>query len=105
AAVEARRVDELRQAIEQRRTKPTSEPAATVLLAQLGMASADDAQATRALKDLDARLGRDTLQNSAELACHAAVPALGVPALAPPAGAVLERAVKNLSGVSGEEPA
>ncbi|HEV3122664.1 MAG TPA: DUF1581 domain-containing protein, partial [Isosphaeraceae bacterium] len=61
-----------------------------------------------AVKDLEAlqkRLQTDRLQNSAELACHAGLPALALAETQAAAVALLEQAAKVLSGNTTDEPA
>ncbi len=104
AAVDAKRVDDLARVAEARRDQALAEPGVTVLLALLAIGSNDDTKAGKALDSLTSRLQKDTLQNSAELACHAAVLALDRPALTKQAEALLELAVKNLAIQNSAEP-
>src|SRR5262249_18470310 len=52
----------------------------------------------------DQRLTKDAGENTTELACLAALPALAGADTAAPALAVVQHAIKNLSPRSGEEP-
>ena len=82
-----------------------AELSARVLLAQLGLARKDYALATPPLEAIDQRMAKDTLQTSAELACHAALPALAVAETEKAALPILDQAVKTLSsGTASEEP-
>ncbi len=78
-AVRAGKADELKKAIDERKGQPLAELPATILTAQLALAAGDDPSAIAALKALAERLKRDTLRTTAELACHAAMPALDRP--------------------------
>jgi tetratricopeptide (TPR) repeat protein len=103
-AVQAGRVDDLRQRIAARQDKPLAELPGKVLLAQVAMANKDFPEATKVLSWLGQRLQKDGVQNTAELACYAALPALYTPDLAKAAIPVLERAAKNLS-INGADSA
>jgi tetratricopeptide (TPR) repeat protein len=103
-AARAGRAEELRKRVESRHVQATAEVPAQVLLAGLGLASKDWGLVNRSLEALERRLQKDSLQNSATLACLAALPALDVPEAAGPAIALLERAVKNLASSPGTEP-
>ncbi len=78
-AVRAGKADELKKAIDERKGQPLAELPAAILTAQLALAAGDDPTAIAALKSLSERLKRDTLRTTAELACHAAMPALDRP--------------------------
>lgn len=75
-AVRADKVDELKKAIDARKGQPLAELPATILTAQLALASGDDAGAIAALRTLAERMKKDSLRTTAELACHAALPAI-----------------------------
>ncbi|MGP0063330.1 MAG: DUF1583 domain-containing protein [Isosphaeraceae bacterium] len=105
-AVRAGKVDELKRAIVERQGQPMAELTATILSAQLAMASGDHAGAVAALKALAERLKRDTLRSTAELACQAALPALGrpQPELATAALDVLDGCAKGFESANQPEP-
>ncbi len=96
-AAQAGRADELRRRVAERLDRPTAELPARVLLAQLGLAARDARLARESLDWLGKRLQKDSLQNTAELACHAALPALRGADTAAAALAVAGRAADNLS--------
>ena len=97
AAVKAGKVDEIKQLIEPRLKQPLGELQGRVLLAQLAMASHDDQLATEQIELLSNRLQQDSLQNSSELACHVAIPALSLPDASLSALPLLERAVGHFA--------
>ena len=103
-AARAGTLDDLRKRVEARQGQATAALSGQVLLAQLALAARDWPAAGKALEGLAVRLKKDTLQNSAALACLAALPALDQPETAGPGRAVLEVAVKNLAGSQGAEP-
>jgi tetratricopeptide (TPR) repeat protein len=103
-AVRAGKVDDLRKRVEARQNQAAAEVPAQVVLGRLGLASHDPAAVSKALEALGRRLQKDTLQTSAELACHVAVPALDVRDAAPSAVPVIEHAQRNLGTTSNEEP-
>jgi tetratricopeptide (TPR) repeat protein len=96
-AVQSGRTAELRQRIADRHEQPLAKLPALVLLSQLALEAGDDAHTRVALHDLHVHLEGDNLVNSAELGCHAALPALERPELAAEALAVLELALKRLT--------
>jgi tetratricopeptide (TPR) repeat protein len=102
-AAKAGKGDDVRKAIDARQAQTLAELPARVLLAQLGMAGKDARMTAEALDWLAARLQKDKLQNTADLACHAALPALDTPDVAKVAYAVVERAAKNLTGQNGND--
>ena len=97
AAVNAGKVDELKQLIEPRLKQPLGELAGRALLAQLAMASRDNALAAEQIELLSNRLQQDSLQNSSEIACHVAIPALSLPDIPPTALVLFERAVGHFA--------
>ena len=103
-AARAGTLDDLQQRVEARQGQPTADFSGQVLLAQLAFAARDWPTAVKRLEGLETRLKKDTLQNSASLACLAALPALERPETAQAARAVLELAVKNLAASQGTEP-
>src|SRR5205814_8917618 len=76
AAAQAGKLDDLRRRAEARQDQPLGELSARVLLAHAALAGGDTARAAAALDWLAQRLQKDTLQTTAELVCHAALPAL-----------------------------
>jgi hypothetical protein len=105
-AVRAGKVDDLKQAIDGRKGQPLAELPATILSAQLALAAGDDPSAIAALKVLSERLKRDTLRSTAELACHAALPAFDRPrpGLSKAAMDVLDGCAKGFEGSYQPEP-
>ncbi len=97
AALKANKVDEVKQLLEPKLKQPLGELSARVLLAQLALATRDNATATEQIELLSKRLQQDSLQNSSELACHVAIPALSLTELPPAAMVLLERAVDHLT--------
>jgi tetratricopeptide (TPR) repeat protein len=111
AAVKGNKVDEVKQLLEPKMKQPLDELSARVLLAQLALATRDNALAAQQIELLSKRLQQDSLQNSSELACHVAIPALSQTELRPTAMALLERAVDHFTqnatqgrGGAQEEP-
>ena len=97
AAMKANKVDEVKQLLEPKLKQPLGELSARVLLAQLALATRDNATATDQIELLSKRLQQDSLQNSSELACHVAIPALSLTELPPAAMVLLERAVDHFT--------
>jgi hypothetical protein len=95
-AVRARKVDDLRAALATRRALPASEVAALVIESQLASASKDFGAARQALESLARHMETDKLKSTAELACHAALPAFQEPETRPQALAVLDSVVNSL---------
>ena len=95
AAIKANKVDEVKELIEPKLKQPLGELAARVLLAQLALATRDLKLAAEEIEFLDKRLQQDTLQNSSELACHVAIPAMSLPELLPASMTLFERAVDH----------
>ncbi len=106
AAVHAGKVDDLKAAIAARQGQVLADLPAKVLSAQLALAGTDSAQSVAAIKTISTRLKTDTSRATAELACHAALPALGrhEPALAGAALDVLDTCVKGLETSGQPEP-
>src|SRR5207253_7398805 len=75
-AVRADRAAAARQRVESRQKEAMAELNAHILLAQLGLAAKDLKLLQAQLDWLGQRLQKDNLQNTAELACHVALPAL-----------------------------
>src|SRR5262249_44676419 len=100
----AGKVEDLRKRVEARQAQPLAELPARVLLAQLGLAGKDPALACASLDWLAQRLQKEQLQNTADVACHAAVPALQKADPCKNALPVVERAISNLSGQLLDEP-
>ncbi|HEX7376189.1 MAG TPA: hypothetical protein VF278_03710, partial [Pirellulales bacterium] len=107
-AVRADCADQLRQEIAGRLEQPLAQLPGHVLLAQLALAAGDRQAAGESLAWLNRRLSGETLQNSAQIACHAALPALNDKELATKAVSIVELAAKNLSAQvnqsSNDEP-
>ena len=105
-AVRAGKAGELKVAIAQRQGQPLAELPAAILSAQLAIASNDAAGTVAALKLIATRLKRDTLRSTAELACHAALPALKwpQPEVASVATEVLASCAKGFEGSAQPEP-
>ncbi|HEX7447792.1 MAG TPA: DUF1583 domain-containing protein, partial [Pirellulales bacterium] len=105
----AGRADSLRKQVVARLEQPLAQLPGHVLLAQLAQAGGDRAAAIEHFAWLAERISGETLQSSAELACHAALPALADDELAPKAIAIVETAAKNLAAQtnqnSNDEPA
>ena len=97
AALQANKIDEVKQLLEPKLKQPLGELSARVLLAQLAIATRDNALATEQIEMLSKRLQQDSLQNSSELACHVAIPALSLTELPPAAMVLLERAVDHFT--------
>jgi tetratricopeptide (TPR) repeat protein len=103
-AVRAGRVEDLRRRVEARRKMPMAELPAMVLTGQIALEAKDSGALAAALGAFDARLKKDTLANTAEMACQVALPALDGPS----AGAalpVVERAAEGLATLGHEQPA
>lgn len=81
AAIQARKTDDLKSQAEQRLQQPLGELSSRILLAQLAMGMRDREGIEEQLKLIAARLKQDSLQNTAELACHVAIPAMSLPDL------------------------
>jgi predicted Zn-dependent protease len=105
-AVAAGRTEELRERIAQRQARPGAELNALMLRALLAQAERQPEAVATALEAIDQKLDKDTSQSSAELACHAALPALdsAQPATARIAVAIIERAARALGSGTEEEP-
>ena len=103
-AVAAGRSDDLRSRLAERRIQPASELAAGVLRALLAQARARPAAVEEELAAIGLKLQQQPLPADAELACHAALPALAAARAETPRAAVtiIERAA--LAGGSDEEP-
>ena len=104
-AVSSGKVDDLRGRVEGRRAQPMAELPAAVLSVQIEQAGGNYPAAAAALEVVTSRLKKSTLRASAELACHAAVPALRQPETVPAALAVLDVCVKAYQGSDVPEPA
>ena len=105
-AVRAGKADDLKRAIAERQGQTLAELPAAILSAQLAMASGDTAGTVAALKAIAARLKRDSLRTTAELACQAALPALvrSQPELANAAVEVLDGCAKGFENSYQPEP-
>ena len=105
-AVAAGRVDDLRKLIAERQAKPRAELPAQVLISLIAQAEAASQATVSSLDAIGRKLEKDSLEASAELACHAALPALAASDIATARAAVtvLDRASKALAGGTAEEP-
>lgn len=111
AAIRARKVEDLKQALDSRLHQPLGELPGLVLMTQLALVAKDTPAATALIEKLSERLKQDSLQYSSELACHVAIPAMRLPDLPPAAVTLLERAVDHFTqnvqqgrGSAQEEP-
>jgi tetratricopeptide (TPR) repeat protein len=104
-AVEAGRADDLRRRLEALQDQERAALPARVLLAQLALATKNYPACRDALGRLDQHLQKDKGQQAAELACHAALPALAVTETSEAALPVLRRAVRPLASAASAEPA
>ncbi len=100
-AVEAGKVDDLRKRVEARRDQPLAAVPALVLSVQIAIATKDDPTTLKGLERLADRLKRDALQNTAELACHAAIPALDVAGASGIALPMVESAARTMGDPNG----
>ena len=105
-AVKAGKADELKQAIIARRGPATAALPLAILSTQLALAMNDPGATSEALKVIAARLKTDTSRNTAELACHVAIPALDrpQPELATAAIGLLDSAAKGMETANQPEP-
>ena len=103
-AVRAGATDELRAAVRGRSGSAISELSGLVILARLDLTSGHPEGVVATLDRIETRLRKDTLKVSAELAAHAALPALRDAKTEKSARALLEQAIKNLSALPGSEP-
>jgi tetratricopeptide (TPR) repeat protein len=103
-AARTKRASDLQQRIHARENQPVAALPARVLQVQLGLAGGDKPGAQAALDWIGQRLQKDTLDNTTELACQAALPALGHSDLAAAAAAIISQAARSLSR-TGPEPA
>jgi hypothetical protein len=103
-ACKASRAEMLAREVEARQQKPLAQLPASVLLVQLALAAGRDAQASSYLQAIADRLKRDTLRSSAELALHAALPALDRKDIHKAALVVLDAGTRGFDGPSTQEP-
>ncbi len=96
AAVRAKKTDDFKSLCESRLKQPLGELAARVLLGQLALATRDAAATQEQLTLLSERLKLDSLQNTSELACHVALPAITLPDAPPIAIELVAQAVDRL---------
>ncbi|MGH7200770.1 MAG: DUF1583 domain-containing protein, partial [Planctomycetaceae bacterium] len=106
SAVRSGRDDDLRRRVEERRAQPLAALSSEILLTQLALAERDGERASELLGKLKERLVQDSLQHTATMACHVAVPALEGEATADAALPLLRQATDNLArgDTSDEEP-
>ena len=103
-AVKADQVDDLARKIDARKSQPLAQLGAGVLRAQLARAAHRDADLNAALGALAERLKKDTLRTTADLALHAALPALDRDETRKAALDLLEVAVRGFEGPDQSEP-
>ena len=105
-AVAAGRSDELRKRIAERQARPAGELPALVLLSHLAQAEETPDAVVTTLDAISRKLDKESLHTSAEVACHAALPAVEASntSTARAAVAVVERAVRILAAGTDEEP-
>ncbi len=96
AAVKAKKTDDFKTLCESRLKQPLGELAARVLLGQLALATRDTVATQEQLALLSERLKLDSLQNTSELACHVALPAITLPDAPPIAIELVAQAVDRL---------
>lgn len=75
-AVQAKQTDDLKQRLVKRIAKPKAQVASLTLLTQLEMAAGNTAQVNAGLTKLTELTKQNSLKHSAEIACHAALPAI-----------------------------
>ena len=97
-SVRAGQADALIREAEARGSKPTAAMPALVLKAQVAIADGRDADLSAALTAILERLKTDTLRASADLAMHAALPAMDRPGALKPALEVMEVGAKGFGG-------
>jgi hypothetical protein len=103
-AAHTNNLDDLFRRAEARGKQPGGALNAHIMLLQASLAGGNAARPKELLTWLDGQLQKDSLQTSAELAFHAALPALARADLAPTALPLLERAVKTLAQATPDEP-
>jgi len=91
----AKMTDDLRRRLQQRRQQPRAQLPAEILLTQLALAQGNTEEAESRLETLHKLLQQNSLQHSAELACHVAVPAVKQEATARVALPLVEQACRN----------
>ncbi|MES2789222.1 MAG: DUF1583 domain-containing protein, partial [Planctomycetota bacterium] len=99
-AIVVHKESDLREKINVRLKSPVFGLQGQLLLAMLAVETKDIAQAKTALQAVTQQFELRPLQNSAELVCHVALPALDNDELAADAQPVLARAVKQLTAVT-----
>lgn len=95
AAVKAKQTDDLKKRLESRLGQPLGELPARVALTQLSLAMGDVKAAGENLDLIAERIKLDSIVNTSDLACHAALPALDSSELIPRAITILERAADH----------
>ncbi|HTK78773.1 MAG TPA: DUF1583 domain-containing protein, partial [Gemmataceae bacterium] len=107
-AAAAGKLDDLRKRAEARQSQPLGELSARVLLAQTAVAGKQPSPLPALLDWFTQRMQKDTLQNTADLVAHVALPLLDQPEwtdLEPAAAALLDKAAKNLANSRAERQA
>ncbi len=104
-AVRAGKVEDLSKALATRRGQPMAELPAAILATQIAIAAGDPAGVSQSLQAIAARLKNDSSRASAELAWHAALPALNHPSEEVSASAtdVLDGCVPGLEAASSAQ--
>lgn len=102
-SIRAGKADDLLGEAEARAGKPAAALPALVLKAQVALSAGRDADLTAALGAIRDRLKTDALRNSADLAMHAALPALDRPESRRAALEVMEIGAKGLVGGDPDE--
>lgn len=97
----AGQTDDLLKRIEARRAEPMAELPAWVLKVQIATALNDPKAIREGLDWLADRLRKDSLQTTAELACHAALPLLKDHESGEAAADVVDQAIESMLGPSG----
>ena len=95
AAVSANQSDDLKQRLEARLGQPLGELTSRIALTQLALATQDLEAAGQHLSLINERIKLDSIQNTSDLACHAAIPAIEIPELRARAISILERATDH----------
>lgn len=110
AAVKANQTDDLKQRLEKKLGQPLGDLPARIALTQLALAMHETKTAGEHLDLVAERIKLDSIVNTSDLACHAAIPAIEIPELQAKAIVILERATdhyfKNVQNTrnSVEEP-
>ena len=104
-AVKAGKADELKAAIEARKSSPLAAAPAQVLLAQLEFERKNYKETSRLLDSIQEGVVKKGLAVTGEQACHAALPALDVKEVAEAAARVVESSIARIASTDQDEPA